>query len=96
MRKLAILLACVGLSACAAGGGSVATVSAQTITSADALYIAAEKAGSALVIAGTITPDKFHSLDTTAYGVLLQVRAGTATIADLTAVTQLLTVGGIP
>lgn len=92
MRKL-IIPALLALSACN-GTPTVQSVSSQTVTSADALYTAASIAGGNLVTIGKLDPTKYRDLDNKAYAVLLEIRAGNATLTDLQAVTALLTTGG--
>lgn len=89
MRSLALLACCLSLSACATDGTTtVASVSSQTVTAADALYQAASIAGGNLVTLGKLDQAKYRDLDNQAYAVLLEIRAGKATIADLQAITN--------
>jgi hypothetical protein len=76
---LAPLSACAGLSSI-----TVSQVADETRASADAAYITALKAGQLAVTLGKLTPDAYKVDAAQGYAVLLQVRAGTATLAALT------------
>jgi hypothetical protein len=94
MRRLliALALACSApLASC--GPTNVNSVSAQVVISADAIYTAASIAGGDLVALGKLDQARYRQLDNQAYAILLQIRAGKATIDQLRAVTTLMTTG---
>lgn len=88
-RTILAIGLCAALSACSATG--VQSASAQTVTAADALYIAASIAGEEGVKLGQIDKATFQARDQQAYQMLLLVRAGKATVDQLSAITNTLT-----
>lgn len=94
MNRLAIAIAAsLALAGCAQTPPvSVGTVAVtQSATAANRIYTSASAAGLALVNAGLLDRETFKAADTRAYSVLLEVRAGRATFAQLAAATALLT-----
>ena len=65
-------------------------MSAKSTIAANDLYRAASRSGEDLVKLGLMDKAKFKALDAQAYAVLLQVRAGTASVAQLAAITAAL------
>lgn len=90
MRSTLILSLALSLSACA-GTTSVSSVSAQSVASADALYVSASIAGENLVTLGKLDVARYRDLDNQAYAILLEIRAGKATVDQLQAITSQLT-----
>lgn len=98
MKRIALIIAlCASLSAC--GPTTVQSASAQSVTAADAAYTAYSIAlEQKLNISGvcaapastacTAAKADFHAKDSQAYAELLAVRAGTATIDQLYAITN--------
>lgn len=77
MRKIilvALIAASMPLAACTNPADAIYSASAKAQGSADTLYIAAEKAGEALVAAGVITVYQFKEADNKAYAALLVFR----------------------
>lgn len=77
MKKIAfVIAACMLLASC--GSQTVYTVSANAQGSADALYVAAEKAGEALVATNVITAAKFVPVADKVYTALTAFRSAAA------------------
>jgi len=84
MRKIFAIAGALALAGCATTGLTVAQLSDETRASADAAYIAAVKAGQVAVTLGKLTPAAYKADAAKGYAILLQVRAGTATVDALT------------
>lgn len=100
MKRLALILA-LSMPIAACTQQQVYSASASVQGSADALYVAAEKAGEALVATGKLSPAQLGQLSDRAYSALLALRmaagavrssalAGTSTTAALVAQAQAL------
>jgi hypothetical protein len=87
MKRFLPLALAAGLMLAGCGGApvTVASVSAYTVGSADAAYIAASQVGAGAVALGKLDPLVYRALDMTAYQALLALRSlrSTATSADL-------------
>jgi len=70
---------------------SASTVSAKTVIAANQIYTSASRAGATLVLQGLLDKAAYQRADAKAYAVLIDVRAGRATLAQLTAATAALT-----
>lgn len=97
MKRLLIAAAAVlSLSACGDVGGGVQsanTVATKSVIAANDLYRSASKAGEDLVKLGLLDKAKFQTADAKAYAVLIDVRAGRATVSQLAAATAAITGG---
>lgn len=95
MKAIFLAAAMLGLSACStAQTGAVNVAATRTVISADAMYTSASIAGQNLVDLGKMSKATYQQLDMEAYNVLLLVRAGKASLTDLTAATAKLSNGG--
>lgn len=83
------LIICLALAGCSLGG--VNSASSQAVIGADDVYTAAERAGQALVQNNLMDKAAFKTDAAAAYKVLLAIRAGQATMADLIKAIQPLT-----
>lgn len=90
MKRL-IIAACLALASCGPTNvQSAGTIASKATIAADDLYTHASRAGEDLVKLGLMDKAKFKAADAHAYAVLIQVRAGQATIQQLTAATAAL------
>lgn len=69
---------------------SVNTVATKSVIAANDLYASASRAGEDLVKLGLMDKAAFKAADARAYAILLQVRAGHATLSQLSAATAIL------
>lgn len=91
MKRL-LIAACLALASCGPVGiQSANTIAAKSVIAANDLYAHASKAGEDLVKLGLLDKAKFQAADAKAYAVLIDVRAGRATVAQLSAATAALT-----
>jgi hypothetical protein len=93
MIRLSLAIAAgLALAGCTQGSvQSASTIAEKSVTSANQVYVTASKAGMALVNAGLLDKTAFKAADAKAYAVLINVRLGRATFADLATATAALT-----
>jgi hypothetical protein len=90
MKRL-IIAASLALASCGPTNvQSVNTVATKSVIAANDLYAAASRAGEDLVKLGLMDKATFKAADARAYAVLIQVRAGHATLSQLSAATAIL------